>query len=227
MTEFPLTGGCNCGAVRFEVTARLLTASYCHCRRCQRRSGAAASANAHPEPDTFRIVAGEDSLRVWRPDDGGEKWFCGDCGSSLFGRNPHHPDPIGIRIGTFDAIPGSGRPSANSWPTPLHGSRYQTTACPVTPRVATNRANREPVEPVGLRLRPGLATADIPPVDPPEGLQAEVCRAKLDESATFGSGLRRPNPVLARSASVRVPRPCTCFVCVAVLAPISPRESLS
>ncbi len=88
MTDFPLTGGCNCGAVRFEVTAPLALASYCHCKRCQRRSGAAASANAHPAPDAFRIVAGEDTLRVWKPDGGGEKWFCGDCGSSLFGRNP-------------------------------------------------------------------------------------------------------------------------------------------
>ena len=39
MTEYPLTGGCNCGAVRFEVTAPLVKAGYCHCQRCQRRSG--------------------------------------------------------------------------------------------------------------------------------------------------------------------------------------------
>ncbi len=45
MTDLPLTGGCNCGAVRFEVTERLVAASYCHCN-CQRR-GAAASPNAH------------------------------------------------------------------------------------------------------------------------------------------------------------------------------------
>ena len=114
MTEFQLTGGCNCGAVRFEVTAPLVLASYCHCRRCQRRSGAAASANAHPAPDAFRIVAGEDRLRVWKPDDGGEKWFCGDCGSSLFGRNPQHPDPIGIRMGAFDTEPGI-RPSVRQF----------------------------------------------------------------------------------------------------------------
>ena len=68
MTGFPLTGGCNCGAVRFEVTEPLVAASYCHCKRCQRRSGAAASANAHPAPGTFRIVAGEDRLRVWKPE---------------------------------------------------------------------------------------------------------------------------------------------------------------
>lgn len=110
MTDFPLTGGCNCGTVRFEVTGPPASASYCHCKRCQRRSGAAASANAHPAPDTFRIVAGEDRLRVWSPDDGGEKWVCGDCGSSLFGRNPNHADPIGIRMGAFDSDPGI-RPS--------------------------------------------------------------------------------------------------------------------
>ena len=114
MTDFPLTGGCNCGAVRFEVTEPLVVASYCHCKRCQRRSGAAASANAHPAPGTFRIVAGEDRLRVWKPAGGGEKWFCGDCGSSLFGRNPGHADPIGIRMGAFDADPGI-RPSVRQF----------------------------------------------------------------------------------------------------------------
>jgi hypothetical protein len=113
MNDFPLTGGCNCGAVRFEITAPLVGASYCHCRRCQRRSGAAASANAHPAPGTFRIVAGEDKLRVWQPEGGGEKWFCRDCGSSLIGRNPNHADPIGIRMGAFDGDPGI-RPIARS-----------------------------------------------------------------------------------------------------------------
>jgi hypothetical protein len=106
MAFVPLTGGCNCGAVRYEVTAPLRLAGYCHCRRCQRRSGAAASPNAHPDPDAFRIVAGEDRLRCWKPDVGGEKWFCGDCGSALFGRNRSHADPIGIRMGTFDSDPG-------------------------------------------------------------------------------------------------------------------------
>jgi hypothetical protein len=108
MTELPLTGGCNCGAVLFEVTEPLAGASYCHCKRSQRRSGAAASANAHPAPGSFRIVSGEDRLRSWEPDGGGEKWFCGDCGSSLFGRNPSHTDPIGIRIGPSTTIPESG-----------------------------------------------------------------------------------------------------------------------
>ena len=114
MTDFPLTGGCNCGAVRYEVTEPVRLATYCHCRRCQRRSGTGASINAHPVPGSFRIVAGEDRLKMWQPDGGGEKWFCGDCGSSVFGRNLSHPDSIGIRMGTFDADPGV-RPSARQF----------------------------------------------------------------------------------------------------------------
>jgi len=112
--KLPLTGGCNCGAVRYEVTEPLVRASYCHCKRCQRRSGAAASAQAHPAPGAFRVVSGWNSLRVWKPEDGGEKWFCGDCGSAMFGSNPSHSESIGIRMGTFDGDPGV-RPSVRQF----------------------------------------------------------------------------------------------------------------
>jgi hypothetical protein len=105
-----LTGGCNCGAVRFEVTEPLVAASYCHCSRCQRRSGAAASPNARPVPGSFRILAGEDVLRAWTPEQGWEKWFCGECGSAMFSRNPTDHDQVGIRMGAFDSDPGV-RPS--------------------------------------------------------------------------------------------------------------------
>jgi len=105
--QLPLTGGCNCGAVRYEVAEPLVRASYCHCKRCQRRSGAAASPQAHPAPGSFRIVAGEDKLRMWKPDDSdGQKWFCSECGSAVYGSNASHPESVGIRMGTFDEDPG-------------------------------------------------------------------------------------------------------------------------
>jgi hypothetical protein len=97
------------------VTEPLVRASYCHCKRCQRRSGAAASAQAHPAPGSFRITSGTERLRAWKPPDGGgEKWFCGECGSALFGFNPNHPESIGIRMGTFDDDPGI-RPSVRQF----------------------------------------------------------------------------------------------------------------
>lgn len=106
----PLRGGCGCGAVRFEVTAPLVSANYCHCTRCQRRTGTAASANVRPERGTFRILSGEESLRAWRPEGGFEKWFCSRCGCGIYSCDPDDPQRLGVRLGTFDSDPGI-RPS--------------------------------------------------------------------------------------------------------------------
>jgi len=108
--SFLLTGGCNCGAVRYEVNAPFVSANYCHCTRCQRRTGTAASASARVEPGSFRVVEGEDRLRAWVPESGAQKWFCGECGSALFSRSPTEPEQVGVRLGTFDSDPGI-RPS--------------------------------------------------------------------------------------------------------------------
>jgi hypothetical protein len=100
--------------VRFEVSGALVSARYCHCTRCQRRSGTAASATAAIVPGSFRIVQGEDRIREWKPEGGHEKWFCGDCGSALFTRNRDDPSQIGVRMGAFDEDPGV-RPSARQF----------------------------------------------------------------------------------------------------------------
>jgi hypothetical protein len=113
-SDLPLTGGCGCGAVRFEVSAPLVSANYCHCTRCQRRSGTAASANARPEPGSFRLISGEATLRAWTPEGGWEKWFCGVCGSAVFSRDPRDPDRMSIRMGAFDSDPGI-RPSVHQF----------------------------------------------------------------------------------------------------------------
>src|SRR5688572_3323333 len=100
-----LTGACGCGAVRFEVSAPLVSASYCHCTRCQRRTGTAASANARLAPGSLRITAGEDELRTWAPEGGAEKVFCGLCGSAVLSRRPGG-DWLGVRLGSLDGDPG-------------------------------------------------------------------------------------------------------------------------
>ncbi|MGO9959086.1 MAG: GFA family protein [Solirubrobacteraceae bacterium] len=114
--SFPLTGGCACGAVRFEVGEPFISATYCHCTRCQRRTGTAASASARARSDSFRILEGEDRIRSWKPADGAEKFFCGDCGSALFSRNPADPAHIGVRLGALDADPEI-RPGARQYVT--------------------------------------------------------------------------------------------------------------
>jgi hypothetical protein len=99
-----MTGGCACGLVRFEADA-LLWASYCHCRRCQQRTGAPASVQARCEPGSVRVVAGEDQLRAWAPQGGLEKVFCGACGGALFARD-RQGAIVRVRLGAFDDDPG-------------------------------------------------------------------------------------------------------------------------
>ena len=100
-----LTGTCNCGAVRFEITEPLQSAAYCHCTRCQRRTGAAAACNARVDSAALRVVRGEDRIRSWKPADGAEKCFCGDCGSALFARTRDGLS-VGVRLGVLDGDPG-------------------------------------------------------------------------------------------------------------------------
>ena len=95
-----------CGGVRYELSAPPAVAGYCHCTRCQRRTGVAASYSALVRPGTFRIVQGEELVRAYRPDDGFEKAFCSSCGSALFSRNPDDHEQVGVRMGTFDSDPG-------------------------------------------------------------------------------------------------------------------------
>jgi len=110
MPELPLTGGCLCGGVRFEVTEPLRDAGYCHCTRCQRRTGNAASVSGGIVPGSLRVVSGDELLTDYRPPEGFVKVFCSACGSALWSRHPEDPDVIAVRLGVFDGDPGV-RPS--------------------------------------------------------------------------------------------------------------------
>lgn len=98
MVDPSLTGGCLCGGVRFVLSEPVRAAGYCHCTRCQRRTGTAASAQARINGRTLRVVQGEELVRGWRHPDGGfEKCFCGRCGAHLFSRNPQDPTQMSGR----------------------------------------------------------------------------------------------------------------------------------
>ena len=102
-----MTGRCLCGAVRFELGSPPVEAYYCHCTRCQRRTGTGASAQARIDARGFRIVAGEELVKGWRHPDGGfEKFFCRECGAHLFARNPDDPSQMSVRMSAFEEDPG-------------------------------------------------------------------------------------------------------------------------
>jgi hypothetical protein len=110
MADLPLTGGCLCGGVRFRVDAPLVVATYCHCTRCQRRTGTAASAQARIQPGSLTVTQGEELIRTYAPPDGFPKLFCGACGSALWSRSPADAEIMSVRLGAFDGDPGI-RPS--------------------------------------------------------------------------------------------------------------------
>ncbi|MDQ5820502.1 MAG: GFA family protein [Actinomycetota bacterium] len=102
-----LTGGCLCGGVRFELTEPPVTAGYCHCTRCQRRTGTAASVQARVVPGSLRVTSGDELIRAYDPGGGGFlKLFCSTCGSALWSKSPDDPEVMSVRLGVFDSDPG-------------------------------------------------------------------------------------------------------------------------
>jgi hypothetical protein len=100
----PLTGGCPCGALRFEVTAMPLLLYACHCTECQRWSGSAFSMSMPVAAPSFRMVAGAPKpfRRIGASGVKNTCWFCGHCGGRAYGQPDARSDLIVVRAGTLD-----------------------------------------------------------------------------------------------------------------------------
>lgn len=100
MTEFPISGGCLCGAVRFRVTAEPLDAYYCHCRMCQRATGAPVLAGATVPIEGFAFTKGEPA--VYQSSANLVRLFCGTCGGQLALRHAVDPKLVDFNLGCLD-----------------------------------------------------------------------------------------------------------------------------
>ena len=96
------TGGCLCGAVRYEVHGPIRDVVVCHCSRCARTHGHAAAYAACARSDL--VIANDAGLR-WYDADERARGFCGECGASLFWR-AHGRATISIAAGTLDQPTG-------------------------------------------------------------------------------------------------------------------------
>lgn len=85
------------------MTEPPLSAGYCHCTRCQRRTGTAASAQARLAPGSLRITQGEELVKAYAPPDGFDKCFCSNCGGALWSRDPDSGEVMSVRLGTLDS----------------------------------------------------------------------------------------------------------------------------
>ena len=109
-----LTGSCACGTVQFEVELPFRTVGYCHCKRCQKRSGTAWSLNGTAPAGAFTLVSGADAIRTWRPPDGRPKSFCEHCGGHVYSGELDGDGLVGVRLGAVDGDPGM-RPRWHQW----------------------------------------------------------------------------------------------------------------
>ncbi len=96
----PITGGCLCGAVRFQITAKPLAAHYCHCTMCQKVSGGPFTVNVTVPIEGFSFTKGKPATYESSP--GNLRLFCGACGSSLGARAAEDPKLIAIVLGCLD-----------------------------------------------------------------------------------------------------------------------------
>jgi hypothetical protein len=102
-SDFFAQGQCLCGAVRFVARAKPVRMAQCHCRDCQRVSGAGHTSNALFEAADVEIT-GETSSFAVKADSGNTltRHFCPTCGSRVFATNTGRPGMIVLAEGTFD-----------------------------------------------------------------------------------------------------------------------------
>jgi hypothetical protein len=99
----PFTGGCMCGAVRYECSAVPGLTANCHCRDCQRATGT-AYVSVLFVPRTAITITGEVKYYDVKGDSGHilSRGFCPTCGSRLFGKPAVLPELMGIMPGSLD-----------------------------------------------------------------------------------------------------------------------------
>ena len=101
-----LTGGCQCGHVRYETNSEPDPGSLyaCHCRECQKLSASAFSLSLLVPRAGFTITSGP--AKSWtRPTDSGQIlicYFCPTCGSRVWHDAPHDPLTVTIKAGSLD-----------------------------------------------------------------------------------------------------------------------------
>ena len=111
-----LTGSCLCGAIRYTIDAPVKELRACHCRNCQKQSGAQGTVNAIVASSAFKITQGTPKRYSAVADSGRtlHRYFCGDCGSGVYSQRETNPEMVVVRAGTMDDA-GDMRITGNIW----------------------------------------------------------------------------------------------------------------
>ena len=105
LPPLPLRGGCLCGQVRYAIAplpsqTSIIDAGYCHCRLCQRASGAPVVAWATVRRAALHMLAGTGT--TYASSAKGRRTFCPRCGTALFFTHADQPDTVDITLASLD-----------------------------------------------------------------------------------------------------------------------------
>ncbi|HVZ12838.1 MAG TPA: GFA family protein [Bauldia sp.] len=106
MADVRITGGCQCGAIRYALHERPGSPDICHCRMCQKAFGSFFAPLAGVPVDKFELTRGK--LATFMSSDRAERGFCDKCGTPLTFRYVDKPR-ISVSIGSLDD-PAAMRP---------------------------------------------------------------------------------------------------------------------
>lgn len=124
------TGGCLCGAIRYEITAPIKELRACNCTHCQRTSGTGASVNAAMPRANFKLTKGEPKRYADTAQSGRKlfRHFCGECGSPIYSYREATPEMVVVRAGTLDDSSGM-KITAHIWTASARPWSYIDPAC--------------------------------------------------------------------------------------------------
>ncbi len=111
-----MSGGCLCGAVRYEITAKPNASITCHCRDCQYVAGGGPAHVMLFKRDAVRLTKG-DTRTVWVTAQSGQRvWrrFCETCETHLFAGSAGRDDLQAVKVGSLDD-PSTFRAQAEIW----------------------------------------------------------------------------------------------------------------
>ncbi|MDH4108642.1 MAG: GFA family protein [Gammaproteobacteria bacterium] len=114
--RLPLTGNCQCGSVRYEVSKAPIVTVACHCRDCQKLSASAFSITMVIPADAFRLLSGELAAFERPTDSGGTAvcYFCPTCSNRVYHVDPGRPAYFRLKPGGLDDT-SQIMPEAHVW----------------------------------------------------------------------------------------------------------------
>lgn len=104
----PPTGGCLCRAIRYQVNVPMKSIIACHCLNCRKASGAGSSHNVLLKTTDLKFTAGTPKRYADTANSGNTlyRFFCGDCGSSIYSQRATMPQMLVLKAGSLDDASG-------------------------------------------------------------------------------------------------------------------------